>query len=197
MKKLAALFLVASTFTAEAQTPGLHRGGTNGNDKLVTNNGEEIILPRCVDPNGTNVRYVMARRENDQLMPGGPLANRWSILAAYLPQGGPQIMMRPSLLDLPRQTLQFVAEHECAHHESGDILGQYINTYKPGTHQHDPHGSEYASDCAAAKAVEQKFGYKADDIRVAFSVFPPHANSPTHPPTAERVKRAIACMANP
>lgn len=197
MKTLAALFLAAGTLAAEAQTPGLQRGGANGNDKLVLNNGEEVVLPRCVDPKGTKVRYVMARRENEQLMPGGPLYNQWSILAAYQPKDGPQILMRPSLLDLPRQTLQFVVEHECAHHTSGDILGQFVNTYKPGTYKHDPHAMEYQSDCTAAKAVEQKFGYKADDIRVAFSVFPPHDNSPTHPPTAERVKRAIACIANP
>lgn len=39
MKTLAALFLAAGTLAAEAQTPGLQRGGANGNDKLVLNNG--------------------------------------------------------------------------------------------------------------------------------------------------------------
>jgi hypothetical protein len=166
--------LAASAATAQAQ--GLERGQLH--DILTLNDGARITIPVCRDAQG--------RMQAD--------SGRWSIVSVFTPVSGPQVLMGPDLLSLPRQTVQFVVEHECHHHASGDVFRQFMEAVNPAGQPLPVHQMEYDADCTAAARVRDLYGYTADDLRVAFSVFPPHENSPTHPPTAQRLQRAMACL---
>jgi hypothetical protein len=47
------------------------------------------------------------------------------------------------------------------------------------------------ADCIAIQRVRDKYNFTAADIKAAFAPFP--ANPPDHPPTAERLEKALAC----
>lgn len=181
--------ILSAFIAAAAATPAAAQ------DRLMLNNGDVVNLPACKDPQGHVVRYEM-QRSGRQITMRGEDSAQWTILSIFTPLAGAKVLMHPSLLDLPRQTVQFVVEHECHHHEAGDVYDNFIETVM-GTRTANPHDLEYAADCAAAVAVRDKYGYTADDLRVAFGPFPANDRSPTHPPTAQRVERAIACLNNP
>jgi hypothetical protein len=181
--------LAASAATAQAQ--GLERGRLH--DILTLNDGARITIPACRDAQGRKVRYVLAAGQGTMQADSG----RWSIVSVFTPVSGPQVLIGPDLLGLPRQTVQFVVEHECHHHASGDVFRQFMEAVNPAGQPLPVHQMEYDADCTAAARVRDLYGYTADDLRVAFGVFPAHENSPTHPPTAARLKRAIDCLSRP
>lgn len=190
MKKLAALFLVASATAAQAQ--GIERGPDA--DKLILNNGREVVIPHCEDQQGRRVRFVMDRSRGG--MPNQVSSGPWSILSVFTPLTGPQVLVGPGFLTMPYETAQFTVEHECHHHASGDMFAVFMNSLT-GAPVPSVHDMEFSADCAAAKAVRDKYGFSNDDLRAAFRSFPQHNGTATHPATAERLKRSMACLSAP
>ena len=191
MKKLAAIFLLASS-AATAQVPGLERGVDT--DRLTLNNGRQVVIPHCKDDQGRQVRFVLNR--NSGSVPTQAATGPWSIVSIFTPVTGPQVLMAPDFLDMPYETAQFTVEHECHHHISGDLYQVFLSSLNGGPLL-DVLSMENRADCAAAKAVRDKYNFTADDLRAAFKPFPSHNGSATHPATAERVKRSIACLSAP
>lgn len=190
MRALAAIFLAASAATAQAQ--GLTRGAHE--DTLTLNDGRAVTIPHCEDAQGRRVRFSLTRGGAAAPMQASP--GPWSIVSIFTPVNGPQVLMTPEFLAMPYETAQFTVEHECHHHASGDLHTAYMSALTGGGPP-DVLTMEYDADCAAARAVRDKYGFTADDIRAAFAPFPQHNGTATHPATAERVKRAIGCLASP
>jgi hypothetical protein len=109
---------------------------------------------------------------------------------------GPQVLMSPDFLDMPYETAQFTVEHECHHHASGDLYKVFMDSITGGPPP-DVLRMEHDADCAAAQAVRDKYAFTAEDLRAAFKPFPNHNGTATHPATAERLKRSIACLSGP
>lgn len=181
-----AALALATLFAASAQAQDLRRDPQG--DILTTQDGTEIRLPVCHDSEGAKVRFQLRTRGN----PMDPLV--WEALSTFAPMSGPLIQFGPGMLTQKPSVINFIAEHECAHHQRGHIRALYM-AHVRGTKTQDPHPLELQADCDAVARVRDKHGYGPEELAEVFAAFPPHEQSQTHPPTAERLRRAIACLA--
>lgn len=192
MKALTAVAVLFAAFASAAAAQGkgaIIRGQGDNPDTLIMNNGDKVYLPHCRDHRGIKVRFAVTNAyEYTQNAGAQDYGARYSIEST----AGPQVRMSPGILNLPTSSVQFAVEHECYHHQSGDVFQSFMDSVVPGRYPESYSRLELDADCAAAQSVRDKFGYNADDIREALAIYPEKA--PNHPPRAERVARALTCF---
>jgi hypothetical protein len=95
----------------------------------------------------------------------------------------------------PLISQRFFAAHECAHHRLGHIerLVEAARTHAP-VYDSDIQQMEEAADCAAAHALQDKYGYTAAEIAAVFDTAP-KSDSFTHFSNEVRAKDIRACLA--
>jgi hypothetical protein len=195
LKPLAVLFasvaFAAQGYAADAPIKRLH---DTDHDVIHLNDGHDVQLPHCTDAKGNRVRFSMiAKGAADGTY--GPSGTGWSIFSTFLPNRGAEVRMTQDFLDLPYQTAQFAAELECSHHEHGDIYQTFMNTVQGLPTKGSSREMVLRADCDGVKSVRDKYGFTPDDIRKAFAPFP--AAPPDHPPTSERLEKALVCYSEP
>lgn len=194
MLPAAAMLFTAFALATAAQAHGpIARGQGDAPDIMTMNNGDSVYLPDCRDHRGIKVRFAVTNAyEYTQNAGAQDYGARYSIESTASPQTGPQVRMSPGILNLPTSSVQFAVEHECYHHQSGDVFQSFMDSVVPGRYPESYSRLELDADCAAAQRMRDKFGYNADDIREALAIYP--EKTPNHPPRADRVARALACF---
>ncbi len=110
---------------------------------------------------------------------------------------GPIIEIEKKLVDgnVPDLFLQFVAAHECAHHELGHLEKRNrMLTHGIEVRSQDYHQFELEADCRAMQTLRLEYGYGEAEVDRIFAMLPDRKDIHTHPANSERLENAKRCI---